>query len=160
MYPKSSLQLNIETEETIMFFTAPFLPFDNFSAHQVEIWGRLFPTAEHAFQWKKFESSCPLVAEKIYAAKSPWAVKQVSSQSKGRRSDWGTIKLSVMEDILRAKVIQHVDVGDMLLGTVGKTIIENSPVDSYWGCGPNGTGENRLGKILMKIRDDEVKDES
>jgi predicted NAD-dependent protein-ADP-ribosyltransferase YbiA (DUF1768 family) len=39
-----------------------------------------------------------------------------------------------------------------LLETGDREIIENSPVDSYWGIGPDGRGENMVGKILMRLR--------
>ena len=31
-------------------------------------------------------------------------------------------------------------------------LVENSKIDSYWGIGKKGTGKNKLGKLLMKIR--------
>lgn len=156
MYPKASMQLNKETDEEILFFTAPFLPFDNFSAHQIEIWGRMFPTVEHAFQWKKFEVSNPDVSAQIIAAKSPWAVKQISSTAANRRPDWDDVKVGIMEELLRAKVAQHEDVRNMLLESRQKNIIENSPVDDFWGIGRDGSGKNMVGVLLMKIRDEEV----
>jgi ribA/ribD-fused uncharacterized protein len=42
----------------------------------------------------------------------------------------------------------------LLLSTGLRTLIENSPHDSYWGCGRDGKGENRLGVILMRVRED------
>jgi predicted NAD-dependent protein-ADP-ribosyltransferase YbiA (DUF1768 family) len=41
----------------------------------------------------------------------------------------------------------------VLLSTGETPIVENSPIDYYWGCGADGTGENRLGAILMDVRD-------
>jgi hypothetical protein len=32
--------------------------------------------------------------------------------------------------------------------------VENSPTDDYWGCGAHGGGRNKLGKILMSVRDE------
>ena len=31
-------------------------------------------------------------------------------------------------------------------------IVENAPGDYYWGSGADGTGKNKLGKLLMDIR--------
>ena len=59
-----------------------------------------------------------------------------------------------MEEILRAKTEQHEDVRDVLKKTGKRTIIENSPVDSFWGIGYDGNGQNVVGKIWMKIRDE------
>lgn len=31
-------------------------------------------------------------------------------------------------------------------------IVEDSPINSYWGCGADRLGKNRLGVILMEVR--------
>jgi len=154
MYPISDKGLNREDEKSVYFFTSAYHPLDNFSAHSISIWNRNFPTAEHAFQWKKFSDIKPDIAEKILEAKSPHLVKEISIVNKDLVSkDWHNIKLGVMEEILKAKAKQHEDVREVLRKTGRKTIVENSPVDSFWGIGPDEKGENMLGKIWMKIRD-------
>ena len=65
---------------------------------------------------------------------------------------WDEVKVSFMEEILRAKLAQHEKVRSLLFETVGKDIIENSPTDSFWGVGEDGNGENHLGKLWMKLR--------
>lgn len=154
MYPSSNLHLNYETEDNVYFFTVAHEVFNNFSAHSIEIWGYSFPTVEHAFQWKKFESTNKSLADKILKAKSPWAVKQLSNNGENRRIDWPEVKLAIMEELLREKIRQHVDVRDVLISTGEKKIIENSPVDDFWGIGPHGDGENHVGKLLLKIREE------
>lgn len=57
-----------------------------------------------------------------------------------------------MTEIVRGKVTQNVDVRTCLLATGSKKIVENSPWDSFWGCGADGNGENQMGKILMQLR--------
>lgn len=154
MYPDSSENLNKETKDAIYFFTPAFYPLDNFSAYTVCIWDITFPTAEHAFQWKKFSVSHPKIAKSIFAAGSPDAVKKISNKNKNKvLKQWYTERVGVMEQILKAKTEQHEDVRKILRKTGKKTIIENSPVDSFWGIGPDGKGENMVGKIWMKIRD-------
>lgn len=154
MYPSPEKNLNYETEDAVYFFTGPFFPLDNFSAHSVEIWGNTFPTAEHAFQWKKYETTETGLAEAIRVSGSPELAKKISRGSENKRQDWQEIRLGVMADIIRAKAAQHEDVREMLLRTGDKLLVENSPVDSFWGCGEDGKGENYLGKILMAIRDE------
>lgn len=158
MYPDSSQDLNKETDEAIYFFTPAFHVFDSFSAHRISLWGLTFPTAEHAFQWKKFSVFAPEVAKKILLAGSPEVAKQISIENKDKMpNDWHGIKVSVMEQILLAKVEQHLDVQERLIKTGKKQIIENSPVDNFWGIGPRGDGQNMVGKIWMKIRDELLK---
>lgn len=70
------------------------------------------------------------------------------------REDWEAIKLDVMYDINRAKYTQHRDLRAKLLATGDQELIEgNTWFDTYWGvC--NGVGENNLGKILMRVREE------
>ena len=55
---------------------------------------------------------------------------------------------------LRCKFAQHTDLMNLLWET---EIIEHTTNDSYWadGGGP-GRGQNKLGKLLMQVRDDIV----
>ncbi|MBI2888670.1 MAG: NADAR family protein [Candidatus Liptonbacteria bacterium] len=154
MYPVSSEGLNKETDKAVYFFTPAFAPLDNFSAHVVCVWGLAFPTSEHAYQWKKYFSAHPEIAEEILAAPSPHAAKDIANKNVGKLpSSWQEERVRVMEEALRAKAAQHEDVREALKRTGKRMIIENSPVDSFWGAGPDGKGENMLGKVWMKIRD-------
>jgi ribA/ribD-fused uncharacterized protein len=155
MYPDSSEGLNKETTEEIYFFTVPFEPLNNWSPHRVNIWNNSFPTSEHAFQWKKFSEMEPEIAVQILNAESPYAVSKISDSNKNKKpSNWTEIKIGIMEEILRAKLAQHEDVRDALKRTGNRRIAENSPVDSFWGLGPNKDGASMLGNIWMKIRND------
>jgi N-glycosidase YbiA len=40
-----------------------------------------------------------------------------------------------------------------LLATGDDLLVENAPGDYYWGCGKDGSGKNRLGTILMEVRE-------
>ena len=46
----------------------------------------------------------------------------------------------------------HADIRAVLLGTGDEELVEATSNDYYWGCGTNGTGQNRLGQILMEVR--------
>ena len=37
-------------------------------------------------------------------------------------------------------------------GTGEEELAEAAPTDFYWGVGRDGTGQNRLGHLLMRIR--------
>ena len=63
-----------------------------------------------------------------------------------------------MEEIIRCKFTQNLDLKKKLLETEDSLLIEtNNWNDTYWGVCRN-KGQNNLGKILMKIRD-EIKKE-
>ncbi len=68
------------------------------------------------------------------------------------RKGWEGIRLSVMEDVQMAKFKQYPELREKLLATGDAELIYNNDCgDAYWGI-YEGTGENNLGKILMKVR--------
>ena len=68
------------------------------------------------------------------------------------RSDWNSVRIRIMTDIVRAKFTQNGDLKQRLLATGNEDLIEgNTWHDTFWGvC--NGQGQNNLGRILMQIR--------
>jgi ribA/ribD-fused uncharacterized protein len=46
----------------------------------------------------------------------------------------------------------HADIRSVLLATRDQMLVENAPNDYYWGCGADGSGQNKLGQILMEVR--------
>lgn len=153
MYPDE--YLNSDDEKTVKFFTLPFEPLSNWSAHTVEIYGRVFATLEHAFHYKKFADEHPDIAEHIALAESPWRATQIAHSHRDKESnDWHDVSVQIMEELIRAKFSQHEDVREIVAKTGDRLIIENSPVNSFWGAGKDGTGKNIVGKLWMKIRDE------
>ncbi len=150
-YPSNDF--NKETADAVYFYTPRFYPLDNFSAFVVQLWGKEFRTAEHAYQWKKYIDSYPDIAQQIFDATSPNAAIKIANENKDKvTKEWHDTKVAIMEDILIAKIEQHEKIRMVLLETERRTIIENSPIDSFWGTGPDGTGNNELGKLYMKLR--------
>jgi hypothetical protein len=58
-----------------------------------------------------------------------------------------------MRKAVLRKFETHKDIREVLLSTGDELIVENSPIDYYWGCGKDGSGKNRLGEILMEVRE-------
>jgi len=58
-----------------------------------------------------------------------------------------------MIDVLKLKFTQHPDLRSTLLGTGTALIVYDDPSDAFWGSGPDRTGQNELGKLLVHIRD-------
>lgn len=140
-------------DDYIGFYTREFYCLDNFSAFAVEIDGHLYPTAEHAYQSAKFTYTAPDVVKKIWKARSPLEAKQIADSNRENLiSNWNGTKVDIMEKILRAKLNQHPYVRQKLLQTKNYLICEDSPVDSFWGIGPDRKGENHMGKLWMKLR--------
>lgn len=69
------------------------------------------------------------------------------------RSDWEQIKDELMYKCVKEKFLQNENLKKLLLSTGDSELIENSPYDNYWGK-YRGVGQNKLGIILMKIRDE------
>jgi N-glycosidase YbiA len=129
----------------------PYGCFSNFSAHGFVLDDLYWPTSEHYFQAQKFAGT-PRV-EQIRGLNKP---KEAANMGRDRsfplRSDWETVKDEVMRQAVLAKFRTHGDIRAILLGTGDEDLVENAPGDYYWGCGQDGTGQNKLGLILMEVR--------
>lgn len=58
-----------------------------------------------------------------------------------------------MREALWAKFTQHPPLREKLLATGSARLVEHTKRDAYWGDGGDGSGKNRLGILLMEIRD-------
>lgn len=141
---------------TIYFYSAreqPYGCFSNFSRHGVKLDGYWWMTSEHYFQAQKFANTDPAWVEQIRQSKSP---KDAANMGRSRRhplrSDWENVKDDIMRKAVLRKFKTHAQPKQILLTTGDELIVENAPGDYYWGCGKNGSGQNKLGKILMEIR--------
>lgn len=129
----------------------PFGFFSNFSPHPIFLDGERWNTVEHYFQASKFESI--EVREKIKSIELPMQAAIEGRDSKNIiRSDWEAIKEQIMYNALRCKFLQHPKLLKQLLLTKDCFIIEHTEKDYYWADGGDGTGKNRLGILLMKVR--------
>lgn len=113
---------------------------------------------EVAYQAAKFTKEHANIAKMIIAENNPGKAKKLARELRSFvREDWNEVNLGIMESLVREK-FQYEPFKRLLLATGEAMIIEgNSWGDSYWGCIlENGewVGENRLGKILMKIREE------
>lgn len=126
--------------------------FSNFSPHPFQLKGRTWPTTEHYFQAQKFPETEH--EEEIRLAKSPMiAARMGRSRARPLRRDWEQVKEDIMREALRAKFTQHDALKALLLGTGDRPLIEHTRNDRYWGDGGDGTGRNRLGVLLVELRE-------
>ena len=127
--------------------------FSNFARSWIKLRGKSWPTVEHYFQAQKFADTEQ--EEAIRQAKTPARAKTLGRSRKFKlRRDWEAVRDQVMREAVLAKFTTHDDLRATLLGTGDATLIENSPTDDYWGCGANGHGKNKLGRILMSVREE------
>ena len=126
--------------------------FSNFSRHSIELDGKSWPTTEHYFQAQKFAGTPQ--EELVRLCPSPKDAADMGRDRKNPlRKDWESVKDNVMRKAVLQKVNTYPEMKELLINTGDELIVEDSPVDYYWGCGAAGTGKNMLGTILMEIRD-------
>ncbi len=138
---------------SIYFYSSndEYFEFSNFSKHGFALKDKYWPTVEHYFQAQKF-SGQPL-EERIRTAPTPGKAKQLGrTRSVPLRTDWEKVKDDIMRAAVMAKFNAHDDLKKKLLDTGHEKLVENAPMDYYWGCGRDGSGKNMLGKILMETR--------
>jgi ribA/ribD-fused uncharacterized protein len=141
--------------KVVGFYEREFYVFSNFSSFQVQWKGRLWPTSEHAYQAAHYFETSPELVEQIFNAKSAHeAFKIAKSHPTEKVANWQDIKISVMEDICRHKLQQHPYIQEKLRQTMDVPMAEDSPVDAFWGWGPNRDGRNELGKVWMRLREE------
>lgn len=113
--------------------------------------GVWWETVEHFFQAQKFENN-----EHREAIRNAYNSKQAAELGRSRkvpiREDWELIKDNIMYQAVLKKFQTHDSLRAKLISTGNQGIVENAPGDYYWGCGKTGTGLNKLGLILMKVR--------
>lgn len=131
-------------------FTDKYHFLSNFYPCTIEYQRLDYPSVEHAYQAAKSKDQS--VRLSIRDASSAKDAKRKGRRIK-LRDDWEKIKLKVMLKLVRIK-FQQPTLRKKLLATGDAVLIEgNWWGDKFWGvC--NGAGENHLGKILMRVRDE------
>ncbi|WDE01691.1 NADAR family protein [Thalassomonas actiniarum] len=145
--------------KTIYFFNKEdkYYQLSNFAGFGFVLDGHKWRTMEHYFQAMKFEGTEQF--DKILNCGSPKQAKDLGqSRAVPIRRDWDAVKEEIMLAGLREK-FKKPELKAVLLGTGKKELVENSPFDKYWGIGPKGNGKNRLGVLLMQLRN-EIRSES
>lgn len=113
--------------------------------------GRVYPTAEHAYQAVKCAN--PAEREAVRTAPTAKVAKQFG-KSVTLIANWEKVKVSRMKSILRCKFKQNEQLRNKLLATGDSTLVHESSWDSYWGNGRDGRGQNVLGQLIMEIREE------
>jgi ribA/ribD-fused uncharacterized protein len=127
-------------------------------------------SVEHAYQYKKaLMNGRPDLAKQILSARTPWEAKSLSKYTQCSKT-WEQTNTQLMTAAVTDKFNQIQEAQDALLATADKVIVEAVPGQMLWGSGMSQhatlntasnawPGENRLGKILMEVRDNMKKSE-
>ncbi len=150
--------------ETIRFYRASDLVwgvFSNLYRRELTFEGERFPTSEHAYQVGKARK--PEVRAWLLAAPSPSLLAMAAHGLAywDVAPGWSQGRYDRMLRVVRAKFSQHADLAAILLSTGDTQIAESAkelnPVNLRWGevlTGAGWVGENHLGLILMKVREE------
>lgn len=137
--------------EGINHFTDDFRFLSNFYPSPISFEDISYPTVEHFYQAMKTED---VTERKLFSKLRTPAEAKKAGKILNIRSDWESIKDSIMEEGLRQKFVQGSVLSEMLLATEDVYLEEgNHWGDTYWGVDiRTGYGQNKLGKLLMKLR--------
>jgi hypothetical protein len=125
--------------------------FSNFALYPIKLKKKIWPTSEHYFQAMKFKDK--VRQEQIRKANTPNLAAQMGRDRRYKlRPDWESCKETIMQEVLLAKFQQYAELKELLLSTGHAKIVEHTENDAYWGDGGDGSGRNRLGILLMAVR--------
>ncbi len=98
-------------------------------------------------------SKWPDTDHHLFFAISPSMAKKLGNRL-GKREDWDDVKYDIMLQLVVQKFITDANLKQKLIDTGTKHLEErNYWGDVYWGTNPKGVGKNKLGEILMKVRE-------
>jgi len=135
------------------WFLSPYAEFPI----QMNVDGKFytFPTVEHYYQAMKFHATDARF-QTILSLKNPDDARLLTKKPEykiNRRLDFDENKYTIMEAGLYAKFTQNPEAAEMLKATGDAVLIKSCTVCYKCGFG-EGSGHNRMGKILMKIREE------
>lgn len=138
------------SKSVINSFRGDFGFLSNFHEATIYVDGERYRSVEHAYQ--AYKTMDPWSRRLIREAKSPGEAKKLG-KSVLLRGDWDSVKIDMMRSFVRKK-FENPFLRPLLLATGDAELIEgNTWNDREWGvC--RGVGQNLLGKILMKVRDE------
>lgn len=128
-----------------------FGEMSNFSRHPVFEDGVIWPTSEHLYQSRKFDTA--EVRDAIRRAPGPADAKALAHKHRDQiNDDWESVQLTFMYSAVNLKLSQNPEVKMALVATEDREIVEHSEDDTFWARNEDGQGSNYFGKILMLLR--------
>jgi len=125
---------------------------DAFAPVRFRLAGRWWKSAEHFYQGFKFKHQRHHLA-KIANARTALQAKILSQPIKhAAHPRFAPLKYELMAYAFYEKFRQNPRHKKWLLHTGLAELIEDNRDDAVWGTGPDGNGQNQIGKALMRAR--------
>ena len=172
----SQLPYNYSLEVLSQKLTKTYIAFageDHFLSNRfpcnINVFGSHFISAEHAYQASKAKHHQNMVVlHKIENAKTAISAQEAGNEIPPSTS-WDNIKVLVMTDILKSKFVQNPTLMSKLISLPKIEIIE-ATMHPFWGAKApiqskkfeekSWTGQNNLGKLLMKLQEELKREEA
>ncbi|MBD8088456.1 NADAR family protein [Pseudomonas fluorescens] len=151
------------TEKFTLFWGGPF---SNWFKRDFKVKGITFNCGEQYMMYSKAMLFNDLhTAQLIMKTPNPKRQKELGRLVKGYDDEvWKARAPSILAPGLFQKFIQHQDLTDIILQSLGTRLVEASPSDRLWGVGlheddprawdeSTWLGLNGLGKVLDRVRD-------
>jgi len=140
--------LGVIMSKVIDSFRGKFHWLSNFYSCSVHYEGLTFGNTEAAFQAAK---CLDMKERERFFGLSGGQAKRLGRRVE-LRSDWETVKIEIMRQVLKSKFTHNPELREKLIATGNTELIEgNNWNDRFWGvC--RGVGKNHLGKLLMEVR--------
>lgn len=138
--------------DDITIFRGDYYFLSNMYPCNVVYDGILYSSSEAAFQAQK----CFRESDKYGFANMSASVSKMRGRLVMCVPNWDKIKDRIMYEVCLAKFTRNANLKAQLIQTGKRQITEtNTWGDTYWGVSSyTGKGKNKLGKILMRIRDE------
>jgi N-glycosidase YbiA len=159
----------IPSDGRVLYFARDRVSFgalSHFHESPIQLDRETWLTVEHYYQAQKSDN--PAYQAAIRAAVSPGMAKRLAAPPdaswRGSEQSWfrkngllprahtPEMKLGIMRRANWAKFSQHAALAELLLSTGGAELVEDSPLEPFWGTGRDGQGLNWAGRLLMEIR--------
>jgi ribA/ribD-fused uncharacterized protein len=140
--------------------------FSNWHPSTFTYKGMVFNCSEQAMMWEKAMTFFDdFTAGMVMELTNPAEQKKRGRKVLGYVDEiWAARRFDIVYEICLAKFTQNPEMKEELLSTGTRTIVEASPYDTIWGIGMGSNdpdvldeskwkGENLLGKVLMKVRE-------
>ena len=157
----------VQTKNNVTTFFRSDAYLSNFHPSHFEIDKTHYCCVEQYYMAKKAEKfNDKTNKEKIMTSTNPREINYFGKQIKNiDQNIWRESAEAIMYEGVKAKFAQNDNLKSLLLETGNATLAEASPYDKFWGIGismtdekkyteSNWTGTNKLGRILMKCREE------